>query len=497
MSGQAPDPSPVPADHPPSPSAGRPESTRSEPGTRNPEPGTPSFAWPAFFQRSADALFLLDRQRRLRFVNRAWEALTGVAAADARLLPCRRPRPASGDEPPAEALKHALCPPPEVLAGAAGRARRRLPAPGRGGWAWWDVEFFPLRGDGGLVGTLGRILPVPGRDEPGAPPLPEAIAALRERAAGRFGTDLLAGRAPAVRRLAEQVRLAARVDVPVLLVGGPGAGKETLARVIHYQSAARERPFAAVDCARLPVPTLAALLAGEGRPFPGRPGAVYLREPSRLPRDVQARLAERPADAGGPRLLAGCTADPAAEVRAGRLVEELHAALSTLVIEVPPLRERRADLPELVDRLLGRAGEAGGGRVTGLTAEAWEVVRGHGWPGNFRELYAVLAGAARRARGPLVDAADLPAYLRLARQLEGTPGPEAERPLPLDPLLEEAERRLIRLALRRARGNRTRAAELLGVWRPRLLRRIEALGIDVPGQAAEGPGEERGKAGES
>jgi transcriptional regulator with PAS, ATPase and Fis domain len=154
------------------------------------------------------------------------------------------------------------------------------------------------------------------------------------------------------------------------------------------------------------------------------------------------------------------------DVRGGRLVEEWFCWLSTLTIAVPPLRERLADLPGLVQRLLQRAGSDRS--ITGLSEEAWEVLRGYSWPGNLRELYAVLADSCARCRGMVLQAADLPWYLRPA-------APVVERKLPLDQLLEQVERRLIQIALATAKGNKSRAAEILGIWRPRLLRRIEAL----------------------
>jgi DNA-binding NtrC family response regulator len=110
-----------------------------------------------------------------------------------------------------------------------------------------------------------------------------------------------------------------------------------------------------------------------------------------------------------------------------------------------------------------------------MTAEAKEILRRHSWPGNLWELEETLAAARRHATGPQLEIADLPAALRL-RQAAGR-APAAERPLPLDKLLEQTERRLIELALRRAKGNRGRAAEILGIWRARLLRRTEALGL--------------------
>jgi len=443
--------------------------------------------WQSFFRRAVEPLFLLTRQRRILFVNPAWEALTGLTAAQARGRVCTHR--AVAEPGPWEALARVLAPPPEVLEGQSGRARRLAPATA-GSRQVWDIEYLPLRDDHGLCCILGKVTAVTVERPAGTGLLAEPLVALCAQVARRYGLDQLASDLPAVRCVAEQVRLARQTRSPVLIVGEPGTGKQWLARAIHHHGT-RGGMFAALDCAGLPPAALAAVLFGDGG-LARREGAgtLYLREPSGLPRDLQARLCDLLAaagsagaeDAAGPRVVAGCAAEPEQEVRSGRLLEELSWALGTLVIRVPPLRRRVADLPGLVGRLLERTNAAGGGAVTGLTAAAWDVVRAYPWPGNLRELYGVLAGAGARARagGERIDAADLPAYVRLAVSLERTPLPAPTRALPLDQLLEQAERRLILLALRLARGNKSRAAELLAIWRPRLHRRMEALGIADP-----------------
>jgi transcriptional regulator with AAA-type ATPase domain len=429
------------------------------------------------FQRAAEPIFVLNRHRRIVFVNRAWEQLTGLPLAEARQITCRRRRHSS--EVWEELLGQLLRPPEEVLDGQPAHARKLVPRfdPARRAW---DIDFLPFRSEDGLLFVLGRITPHSAVADSGPAALPEGALALRETVLRRHGLGSLASDVPAMRRVIDQVRLAAQVRVPVLIVGERGTGKQWLARAVHAMSAERSRPFVALDCARLPPTALAGVLLGDGElAGPRDIGTLYLSEPTSLPRELQQRLAALLAanePGHGPRVLAGLCGSAEEQVRAGRLLDELASGLATLTIGLPPLRERREDLPRLVEELLPRAGSAADRPVTALTPAAWDVLRSYSWPGNIAELYAVLVGACGRATGERIDAAELPLFLRLG---PGRPA-AAERPLPLKELLEGAERRLIELALRRAGGNKTRAAELLAVWRPLLLRRMSALGIPDP-----------------
>jgi transcriptional regulator with PAS, ATPase and Fis domain len=449
-----------------------------------------NFRWQAFFEHAADPVFVLDRRCRLLFVNRAWEAMTGLSRDEAHHLVCRRPAASAADDAPLDVLAHALTPPREVLRGDLGRARRLLPgrsAPGKTlagrqpGPGWWDVEFLPLRQTGSQQGFLivGRITPVVMEEMGGAGPLPERLEALR--LSGREDA-WWSSEVPAMRRTLGQARLAARVGTPALLIGEPGTGKRTLARHIHALGPRREASFAALDCARLPAEALALLLfGGPGACQREALGTVYLADVDRLPRDLQLRLQEKVTsllddeeDADRPpypRLLAGCTLPLSEAVRAG-LLEELAFSLGTLTVEVPPLRERKEDLRPLVEYTLRRTQS-----TAGLTPAAWEALANYTWPGNLRELAEALARACRRLRtagldGP-IDVGDLPLAVRVA----GVPARAEERTLDLPRILQDVERRLIELAMRQAGPNKQKVAALLSMSRGTLLRRLKALGI--------------------
>src|SRR5262249_8812701 len=152
--------------------------------------------------------------------------------------------------------------------------------------------------------------------------------------------------------------------------------------------------------------------------FAARPAfaSVYLHCLEALPLDLQQRLCQRlqAEDEISPRICAGLEHDPAALLAAGTLLDELYCGLSALVLHVPALKERMEDFTGLVERLLARAGRAAERTVRGCSGEANELLRTHAWPGNLRELYDVLVGACLRARGELIEAGDLPFYLRHA-----------------------------------------------------------------------------------
>jgi transcriptional regulator with PAS, ATPase and Fis domain len=436
--------------------------------------GAAALAWWAFFQRSRTPVFVLGKGRRLRFANPAWERLAGVKLADARGMVCSAHRHGTP-------LAAALAPTPEALAGRPDSARRPAP-PGRTGPPWWDVTFAPLAGDDGLLGLIGFIAVVGERVPAAERKVPAGVMATRDRHARHFTLDLLAGTSPAAGRFVSQVRLASQTTAPVWLVGEPGSGKETAARVIHHAGTRRERMFVGLDCSALQPYLIDGLLAGHGGLVGSdRVGTVYLKDPAALPRDFQQRLVELFAEGkpATPRLVCGSTR-PAADDRDHRgLLPDFHADLSVLEIRVPPLRERVEDLPRVVLRMLEWVTHPKAA-LAGIDPSFFRVASAYAWPGNLRELRDVLTAVVAAAGTGRVTAEHLPWDVRARAGVAGAPpgGPS----LQLDPILEAVEKRLIRLAFRKTHNHQTEAAELLGIFRARLWRRLEALGIPVPPQ---------------
>lgn len=362
-------------------------------------------------------------------------------------------------------LQAALAPTPAALAGQVDSARRPA-APHRNGPPWWDIAFIPLRTVEGLFGIVGVITVVGEAVPAAAKKIPPKVVALREECTKYYNIDLLSGESVAAERLVAQVRLAASVTVPVWLVGEPGSGKETAARVIHANSPARERAFVAIDCAGLQPYLIEGLLFGHGGlAFSDRVGTIYLKEPAALPRDLQQRLAEEFAERAQPRLMCGSSSAAAEAVAAGKLVPLYQSHYCALEIRLPALRERLGDLTRSAALWLPHRP---------LDAAALAVLRMHPWPGNWREFRAILHEAATAAStGPILRD-HLPLALRLRAESPRLP---PKKTFQLDRVLQTVERRLIEFALQKTRGNQTEAAELLGVFRARLSRRLEALGI--------------------
>ncbi len=469
-----------------------------------PTPRVPAFEPNPLWQRAREPIFWLDPALKLVWVNRAWEELTGHAASSVVGLTCQAHGPTRAGDP--ADLAASFHPPPEAMAGQPAGSTTLIYHAG-GEALWRRVEFWPFRDENDrLIGMLGTVRPTDARtsvpDSEGNK-LHVELLEIRRRLQKSYGLDSLIGFGPAHRRLLDQIRLAVGSGVPVLIVGEPGTGKRQVARTIHQQGPGRQRPLIAFDCEALPAEILERELFGppdvdatesDSHRGPRRSrlslsdgSSLLIDEILSLPRDLQARLVE----ALDPRvrLLATTTLEPEGALRADRLRPELYFAITTLVLRLYPLRERRDELPALAQHLLERANQRGGPQRAGFAPEAIAVLLAYDWPGNLPELARVIDHALARpaGEGQPIAPEDLPATIRGNLGGAFTP-PAPPGPLqPLDELLTEVERRLIETALRQSRSNKSRAAEILGISRPRLYRRIKELNLpdDEPAEEAE------------
>src|SRR5579863_6054319 len=453
-------------------------------------------------------VFVIDGKRTLRSFNTGCQELTGWAAADVIGETCHYG--SESETRGAAALAASLCPPPEVFAG------QELSAPAhvfhqQGQTLPKLVNYFPLRdATGETTAVLGVIAPLPAasqRDVFPARQLHAELAALRNSSRARFGRQTLVAQSAAMRRVLAQVELAQKSQAFVLLTGGPGTGKEHVARVIHIGGAAKASSFVTLDCRRTGAdelirvwnrivearsisyedasqdtksvdPESAAAVKPRTTPLPG---TILLVDVEFLPRDLQESLvaffAAPESVASGLRLLSSTTLGLADLGGDERLRADFFALISPLAIEMPPLSRRHDDLPSLAQHFLEELNRQEPKQVGGFDEQIWPFLTRYAWPGNLDELATVVHEAHAQAAEALVRPHDLPFRFRnglAAQELSPPPKPPL---LLLDPLLTKLETRLITLALERSKNNKSKAADLLGINRARLLRRIEQLQI--------------------
>jgi DNA-binding NtrC family response regulator len=287
-------------------------------------------------------------------------------------------------------------------------------------------------------------------------------------------------------RVQAQTALAAASQASVLIVGPPGSGREHVARAIHYgrdgQSPAGE-PLVPLDCSLLASEllqsTIAALVRTKTREATA-PATLLLNQADQLPPDMQRELPGLLTAAAGRVRVIATSRQPLADLAArGEYHGPLACLLSTIVIELPSLAQRIEELPLLAQFFLEQANCRGGKQLGGFTPEALDRLAGYSWPSNLDELEAVVREAHASAAGPEVTAADLPRRLQWAADAAVQARPE-EPAIILDEFLAAIELELIQRALAQAKGNKAKAARLLGLTRPRLYRRLVQLGLEEP-----------------
>jgi DNA-binding NtrC family response regulator len=328
----------------------------------------------------------------------------------------------------------------------------------------------------------------------------QARAALDERVAREaesYQVGNILGHAPAIREIWKQIGAVSTTRAPVLIIGESGTGKELVARAIHTASADRDRPFVAVNCTALAPGVLESELFGHvkgaftgaerdraGRFELAAQGTLFLDEIGEIPLELQAKLLrvlqertfERVGDARpralDARVIAATHRDLPALVAAGRFREDLYYRLRVVELALPPLRDRPADIPVLVEGLLGKINRELHRAIRGVTPAALAALCRYPWPGNVRELENLLTRAVVLAKGEILDEDLLP--------LSAAPPPlSGVRTTEPDALisLREVERRHIARVLAHAEWNKRRACAILEISRPTLDRKIEEYAL--------------------
>lgn len=313
-------------------------------------------------------------------------------------------------------------------------------------------------------------------------------ANLRKKLGDRYEYFNIIGRSRAMQHIFEMIENIAHTDANVLIIGESGTGKELIANAIHYNSPRARRPFVKVNCAALPKELIESEMFGHVRgAFTGATkdkkgliaaangGSLLLDEIAEMPILLQPKLLrvlqertyrrvgsdrEEQADF---RLICSTNRDPQEAIEAGMLREDLFYRINTVTVNVPPLRERNEDIQCLAEHFLRLFAEKYNRNVTGFSSDAYERMFEYSWPGNVRELQNVIERAVLLSKSEVVELDELPvkkaAVARTAKQ---------DALLDDNMTLDEIERAAVMRALERTGGNKQAAAELLGIYRPRI-----------------------------
>lgn len=337
---------------------------------------------------------------------------------------------------------------------------------------------------------------------------------LTEKLSASLAFDEIVGSAPQFRAALAIAAKAARARVPVLIEGESGVGKEVVAEAIHAASPRARKPMVRVNCGAIAANLVESELFGHekgaftgaferkvGRFQEADGGTIFLDEIGEMPFETQVKLlrvlqsgeiqsvgarATREVDV---RVIAATNKTLMTEVEAGRFREDLYYRLNVVQVTIPPLRERRGDVPALARHLLARIAQQPGLRQLGITDDAIALLNTYGWPGNVRQLQNALFRAAVLCDGDALTRADFPQIAQIAQgdvpqavalvpRHDAAGGVTLFRPDGNLRMLEEIEADVIRLAIGHYRGRMTEVARRLGIGRSTLYRKLGELGID-------------------
>jgi two-component system, NtrC family, response regulator AtoC len=330
------------------------------------------------------------------------------------------------------------------------------------------------------------------------------IAAARLETTPADDRFAIIGDHPLMQRIGDMIRKVAHTDATVLLLGESGTGKELVARALHAQSERADGAFVPVNCGAIPAELLESEMFGHERgAFTGAAGpraglfqlahrgTIFLDEVAEMSQALQVKLLRVIQDrevrpVGGDRVVtvdvrvvAASNKDLAAEVAAGRFRDDLFYRLNVIPITMPSLRERRSDVPLLVRHFLAAHNRRRRGRPVSVSDEAMVHLREYDWPGNVRELENIIERLAILTEEPVIGTSQLPPAIRaLAAPRGGVRITLDEHGLDLQAAVEEFQHRLIAEALRRTKGNKQAAAQLLGLKRTTLVAKLRRCGMD-------------------
>jgi two-component system NtrC family response regulator len=322
---------------------------------------------------------------------------------------------------------------------------------------------------------------------------------LRDLVGKEFQFSSLIGNSRKMRDVFSVVGQVARRDSTVLITGESGTGKELLAKAVHQNSLRAGRPFIVVNCGALPETLVESELFGHtkgaftgaigdraGKFEAANEGTIFLDEVGELPLNMQVKLLrvlqEREVDKLGSshplkvnvRIIAATNRKLKTQVEDGNFREDLYYRLSVITIELPPLRERRDDIPVLAVHFLKRYSERYNTARLTFEDDAMELLQKYDWPGNIRELENVMERLSVLATGHVIAAGDLPSEVRTSRSRISSIGLK----LPDEGIsLEEVEKEILVQALEKHQGNQTRAARYLNISRKTLIYRMEKFGL--------------------
>ena len=322
---------------------------------------------------------------------------------------------------------------------------------------------------------------------------------LKEELGRRYEYDNIIGRSEPMQEIFATIERVAPTRATVLLAGESGVGKDLIARAIHFHSPRRDRPLVKINCTAIPENLMESELFGyEKGAFTGavtsKPGkfeqadtgTVFLDEIGDVPGPIQVKLLrilqEREFERLGSnvtrhtdvRIIAATNQDLRAALEQGTFREDLYYRLNVVPLNIPPLRERKQDIPFLANHFIRKLAADSGSAVESITDAAMERLMAYHWPGNVRELENVIERSLVLCRGSQLNAGDV--------RLESAPRPRSQNGqhfLPEGLTLDQYEQELIREALRRADGNKSHAARLLGLTRNALRYRLTQMGLEA------------------